>query len=738
MSASAKQVVAKFKAKKEVDSLDGGKTTVYLYSDRQIAKRNNDKAKRIEALRGRIGDLRKQVAKDLKSSDPETFLTALAVGLMDDTAERVGNDGSADDGHFGVTGWEKSHISFGKGKGKATIRYIGKSGVKHKKVVESAPLVKALRDAYEAAEGDDACLFCHEGGKVTADKVNAYLKPFKISAKDIRGLHANTSMQRNLKLVRKGALPEDAKERKAKLKEEFQKALELTAEEIGHESATLRSQYLTPAMETSFMQDGTILDKLDKKTAAYPFEPQIPTERPKHYRNTCPSCGIVSICRCPRMVHDITPQVVTNDLCYECRHPEGFKLAGIKRLDLDWVEGLRKDFLALLKNLPKVKDYKTAHILRDAFKIYRANFDELMFERFLNNGLKYDFGFDTDTAERLDKKLRKIIWDFSVELNVPIDFANEYRSEGMLFQRFLEEYPKWKSRVQAKARIFWTEMKDVLGWVQSQGKPGLDVQVLDKEQTVLEGFRLTMIGYDPSDKYKSEELAQLKEGLRLYRNNASKTFPWLLKNQLPVEVVFEDSLDKGGEYHLQGKITLFASSIRGKGVKWVCHVMAHEMGHHLYKNLDGSAQDFWNTAIKGDYGDLDVQKLLDKWPGNIWAFEFPEKFGLVDPLLSLQVDAISHDSSYSRGKEELQSKEDFQRLLNQGVKTLRVPQTPITGYANTNPEEAMCEAIGLLVTYGPRAVHEKIRGWLHIVVPGEIRLASIASVVTKYLEGKVR
>lgn len=252
------RLAAKYKGKKKTD--EGN--TVYLYSDKQIEHRNRQKAKRVEKLRGKIGDLRTKVKKDLKSSDPEKKLTALAVALMDHTYERVGNDESAGDGHYGVTGWHKGHVSFGKGKAK--LKYVGKSGVKHDKEVTDKGILAALKDAYEAVEGEEANLFEWEGGKVTAEKVNAYLKDFDVTAKDIRGFHANNEMQTRLKAERKkgGALPEDKKKREKQLKEEFKTALEETAEAVGHEAATLRSQYLVPGLEDTFMKDGTIIDKL--------------------------------------------------------------------------------------------------------------------------------------------------------------------------------------------------------------------------------------------------------------------------------------------------------------------------------------------------------------------------------------------------------------------------------------------------------------------------------------------
>jgi hypothetical protein len=258
----ARTIVAKYKSKKKVKKQDGGEMTVYEYSDRQIANREKKKAERIERLRGSIDKLRSKVKKDLHSQDPEKTLVALAVALMDNTYERVGNEESAKNGHVGVTGWCKKHVTFSSNG--ATIRYTGKSGVKHEKKVTDAATRTALRDAYDAQEGDDSPLLAWDGGKVTAEKINDYLGKFDVTAKDIRGYHANREVQERLKKARKagGDLPENPKKRAKKLKAEFDAALEEAAEAVGHEASTLRSQYLVPGLEDSYLKDGTVTDKL--------------------------------------------------------------------------------------------------------------------------------------------------------------------------------------------------------------------------------------------------------------------------------------------------------------------------------------------------------------------------------------------------------------------------------------------------------------------------------------------
>jgi hypothetical protein len=410
----------------------------------------------------------------------------------------------------------------------------------------------------------------------------------------------------------------------------------------------------------------------------------------------------------------------------------------IKRIDRAWIKKLRKDFLTLTRNLPRVKDYSTAHQLRRAFNTYRTTFDELFFEQFLNKQLKYqikyDLNLDDSDIKWIEKELRGTAWDFYIELSLPIRFADEYWSKARCFKEFERDAPKWKNRLQRRARIFWKAAEYIFDWLEARGKDGFDVRVPEEYQMRYEGFRLVIKGYDPESKYNRKELEKIKEGLRIYRRKATAVFPWLLKHQLPVVIDFQVTLDKGGEYK-RDSITFYASSTGTKPVSWVPHVMAHEMGHHLWKIIGNDANEFWRTAIRGDYGDLDIQKLLDKWPGDAWAFQFPETIGDKDPVLALQVDAISHDPSYTLGRKgELQRKGDFQQLLDQGIRTLKVAKSPITGYANKNPEEAMCEAIGLLVAHGPRAVHEKVRGWLKTVVPGKIRLAR--RVMTRYLSSE--
>jgi 2'-5' RNA ligase len=264
--ASTSRVAARYKSKKKIETKDGGEATVYEYGPRQVANRHREKAERVEHLRNHISDLRERVSSDLKSDDPMTRLTALAVSLMDHTCERVGNDDSAKNGHYGVTGWKIEHVTF-RGD-TVTIEYVGKSGVDHTKTVDHGPTVKALREVCKDRDGGDA-IFDTGDAKVSADDVNDYLAEFDVTAKDIRGYRANDEMCKALREERsKGPkdLPRSRKEKDKILKDEFKRALETVAETVGHEAATLRSQYLVPGLEDQYVHDGTVIKSLKTAT----------------------------------------------------------------------------------------------------------------------------------------------------------------------------------------------------------------------------------------------------------------------------------------------------------------------------------------------------------------------------------------------------------------------------------------------------------------------------------------
>ena len=257
-----RNVISRYK--KKVKTEDGNFR--YEYSERQVQLRNNKKAERLEKLSSSISNLKKKINSDLSAKDEKTRSLALAVGLMNHTFARVGNSESASEGHYGVTGWKIDHVTF-SGKS-ATISYVGKSGVDQKKSITESKLVSALKKVCKDKKKGDSIFSC-KNFSVTAEDVNKYLSDFDITAKDIRGFHANKEMQKTLRKVRSEgkSLPKDKKEKEKLLKDEFKKALEIVSKSVGHLSSTLRTQYLVPGLEDAYIKDGTVMKEMKKKSS---------------------------------------------------------------------------------------------------------------------------------------------------------------------------------------------------------------------------------------------------------------------------------------------------------------------------------------------------------------------------------------------------------------------------------------------------------------------------------------
>lgn len=230
------------------------------YSEAELRERQKKKTQAINKLAKNLSSLKAQVSKDLSSSDEKTQLTALAVALINDTKERIGNDRSANgirkdedgkdvkgDPHFGVTGWMKKHIKINNGT--ATIKYVGKSGVDQEKKVSDSKIVSTLK---KFMDSDNESIFTtSEGTKIVAKHVNEYLDKYEVSAKDLRGFGANELIIKELNAVN---APADEKERKKLFLDIAQKVADM----LGHSPTMLRNSYLLPDLEEMYLKSGRV------------------------------------------------------------------------------------------------------------------------------------------------------------------------------------------------------------------------------------------------------------------------------------------------------------------------------------------------------------------------------------------------------------------------------------------------------------------------------------------------
>jgi DNA topoisomerase-1 len=216
-------------------------------SKKALKQRWDYKRDSIYNLRDNIKRLKLQVRKDLKGRDEKDKLTALIIRIMMNTSERVGNEGSASNGRFGISQLKNTHIFLRNGK--IHLIYVGKSGVSHSKSFSDATSFAILKTLKK--RNNNFLFITSDGFRIKPDRVNRYLSNFGAKSKDIRGFNANHLMICELKKY--GNIKEEKERTKI-----FNLSLKKVASKIGHSPATLRKHYLLPEIEENYFKKGSV------------------------------------------------------------------------------------------------------------------------------------------------------------------------------------------------------------------------------------------------------------------------------------------------------------------------------------------------------------------------------------------------------------------------------------------------------------------------------------------------
>lgn len=211
-----------------------------------IKERWDSKRESIYNLKNNIERLKRYVRQDLFSANEKDKLTALVIRIMLFTSERVGNEESATNGHFGGTQFKNKHIKLDGNR--VILDYVGKSGVEHEKSFVDSISAIIIKDLL--ARRNDYVFTTKEGFRIKPDRVNRYLSNFNAKSKDIRGYNANRLMVMELNRIGK-----TEEKKRAKV---FNEALRKIGSKIGHGAPTLRKHYLLHEIEEQFYKHGSI------------------------------------------------------------------------------------------------------------------------------------------------------------------------------------------------------------------------------------------------------------------------------------------------------------------------------------------------------------------------------------------------------------------------------------------------------------------------------------------------
>jgi DNA topoisomerase IB len=165
--------------------------------------------------------------------------TALAVAVILCTYERVGNETSAKNGHYGVSNLLKDHIFFSS-PDYIELRYVGKSGVNQVKPIHEPSVCELIHKRSKGNKKDR--LF-----NTTPQQVNEYLSEFGITSKDIRTYAANKFIEDATRYVQCKSNAD-----KARL---YRNAATTVAGIIGNKPATLKSMYLHDSTKEKILGD---------------------------------------------------------------------------------------------------------------------------------------------------------------------------------------------------------------------------------------------------------------------------------------------------------------------------------------------------------------------------------------------------------------------------------------------------------------------------------------------------
>lgn len=225
-----------------------------------------------------------------------------------------------------------------------------------------------------------------------------------------------------------------------------------------------------------------------------------------------------------------------------------------------------------------------------------------------------------------------------------------------------------------------------------------------------------------------ESIVKIKESLRLYRKAAQHRTPLLLKVQLPIKLnYFDQGRGDASASYKRDHIDVKFWGLHADKKRFV-HILAHEMGHHVYRTyLSGSAREFWERSIKGDWGSIDFREVLKKMKPHESIADFSDRIEREDPVLHIQLETLVYNHRYK--DLDLYSMSTIREDISRGLldPVLKVPKSPITGYAAKNPEEAFCEVLGLLVGYGPRTVLPEVLSRMKVILPN-IKLSKQVSL----------
>jgi DNA topoisomerase-1 len=215
-----------------------------IYNSKHIEKQNELKYDKIQRFDKHFLKIKKQIAKDLKSSDEKNKIIAIIITLILSCGFRIGNiKYEKQNKSYGITTLNYSHIKL-LNDNTVSFDFTGKKGVRNQAICKnkyiyaylSAKLDILASPEYRECRECPEYIFKYNNRRITADDVNNYLMcklKVNITTKDLRTWNANNLFNKYLHKYRNEKNP-------------VKKALELTSFELHNTSNVCKKSYIDP------------------------------------------------------------------------------------------------------------------------------------------------------------------------------------------------------------------------------------------------------------------------------------------------------------------------------------------------------------------------------------------------------------------------------------------------------------------------------------------------------------
>lgn len=387
------------------------------------------------------------------------------------------------------------------------------------------------------------------------------------------------------------------------------------------------------------------------------------------------------------------------------------------------VASLRADYLKLMRNTPRVKDEQTFSDFMGGAERFADHLDTLFGWRHhlergtpLTRSLVYRQNFGALKAHEISGRMARAVRQMVYVLLGPP--GRSARSQDVA--AFQAGRDKWRSKTGRLAKKLWDTLKKATAAIEAGGASP-ELETATQGTAEIEGVRVVFDGVD------DPPMELIRDGLRHYKNRVQRVWPWLWKNRIPLHIV-RSGMTEGGEYiHSGPHIVINLNYFKRKRPVVLAATYAHEMGHHAFRFLGSKATMHWTAANQADEQKIPAETVLEMWPKEAetsaeWAKLAKQKG---DQVVAIWAEILAYGPPGSR----IRTRTGLYELIHEykpPMEVVRLPAHPITAYGFSNSSEAFCEALGLLVAYGPRTLHNMTKRLLRDVIGSSLKVESMS------------